>query len=63
MPDKVNEAVTEVLYVKRLQTRIDELKAMRDKLVADANQQIAAMNAAISELEAILNPPETEKPE
>lgn len=58
MNDKIHQAVIET----RMKARIEELKAMRDKLVADANTQIAAMNAAISELEAILNPPPVEEP-
>lgn len=47
---------------ERIRKRITELKAQRDKLVQEANQQIAAHNGAIGELEALLRPePEAEK--
>ena len=47
---------------ERIKARIEALKAQRDKLIQDANQQIAAHNGAIGELEALLQPePEAEK--
>lgn len=58
----VHEAVLEVALHKRVLARIEELKRMREELVAQANQQIAAMNTAIAELEAILAPPPAEEP-
>lgn len=48
---------------ERIKARIVALKAQRDKLVQEANQQIAAHNGAIGELEALLEPePEPETP-
>ena len=47
---------------ERIRARIEALKAQRDQFVAEANQQIAAANGAIGELEALLQPePEAEK--
>jgi hypothetical protein len=43
---------------ERLQARIDLLKAELNKLVEDANKQIAAYQVAIAELEGVLSPPE-----
>jgi len=47
---------------ERIRARIEELKAQRDRFLQEANQQIAAANGAIGELEALLRPePEAEK--
>ena len=47
---------------ERIKARIEALKQQRDRFIAEANQQIAAANGAIGELEALLEPePETEK--
>lgn len=42
----------------RVEKRIRELKAARDQYLAQANQQIAALNGAIQALEALLAPEE-----
>jgi len=39
-----------------IQARIEELKAQRDKFLAEANQQLAAFNGAIAELERLVAP-------
>jgi hypothetical protein len=44
----------------RIEKRIAELKAQREDFVKQANQQIAALNGAISALEDLLKPEETE---
>ena len=46
---------------ERLTARIAELKTERDQFVMQANQTIAAYNAAISELEKMLEPPKPEE--
>jgi len=47
---------------ERIRARIEELKEQRDRFLQEANQQIAAANGAIGELEALLQPePEAEK--
>jgi hypothetical protein len=50
-------------YVEeRIKARIEALKQQRDRFITEANQQIAAANGAIGELEALLQPePEAEK--
>lgn len=40
-----------------IERRIAELKEQRDQFVQQANQQVAALNGAIQELERLLNPP------
>ena len=49
---------------ERIRARIEALKAQRDRFLQEANQQIAAANGAIGELEALLQPepePKAEK--
>ena len=47
---------------ERIKARIEELTKQRDRFVQEANQQVAAANGAIGELEALLQPePEAEK--
>ena len=41
---------------ERLKARIAELAKTRDEIVTQANQQIAALNGGIAELELLLNP-------
>lgn len=49
---------------ERIKARLEALKEQRDRFVVEANQQIAAHNGAIGELEALLEPePEPEKEE
>ena len=43
-------------YEVKIKTRIEELKAQRDKFLAEANQQLAALNGAIAELERLIAP-------
>ena len=40
----------------RIAARIAELTAQRDKFLAEANQQLAALNGAIAELERLIAP-------
>ena len=40
----------------KIKARIEELKAQRDKFLAEANQQLAAFNGAIGELERMVAP-------
>jgi len=42
---------------ERIGERIEQLKKQRDQFVLQANQQVAACNGAISELEQLLKPP------
>jgi len=44
---------------ERLRARIAELTKMRDEFVIKANQDLAAMNGAIAELTALLQPETT----
>lgn len=46
---------------ERIQRRIAELKEQREDFVRQANQQIAALNGAISALEELLKPEEKPK--
>ncbi len=41
---------------QRIEARIEQLKQERDQYVAQANQQLAAYNGAIGELETLLKP-------
>jgi len=53
---KVEEAIEKTLIEKRIR----ELKTELQNFVDQANRNIAAYNASISELEALLNPPPIE---
>lgn len=46
-------------YEEKIKVRIAALKDQREKFVEQANQQLAALNGAIAELEALIEP-ETE---
>jgi len=47
---------------ERMKARIEELKKDRERYVTEANKNIFAMDAAIGELNAILNPPPPDAP-
>ena len=49
-------------YEVKIKARIAELTAQRDKFLAEANQQLAAFNGAIGELERLIAPPATSAP-
>jgi len=55
-----NKKVEEAIEIK-IEKRIIDLKAERDKFMQEANANLAAYNAAIAELEALLKPEEPEK--
>lgn len=42
----------------KITKRIEELTQARDKFIAQANTEVAAMNAAIGELKKLLEPDE-----
>ena len=42
--------------IDRIKARIEELTKQRDQFVIQANQELAALSRAISELEALLKP-------
>lgn len=44
---------------ERVEKRIAELEAARDKFIHQAQEQLAAYNAAIGELQMLLEPGET----
>ena len=41
---------------ERLRIRLDDLRQNREKFIAEAQRNLAAMDAAIGEIEAILDP-------
>ena len=41
---------------ERLKLRLNELKENREKFIAEAQRNLAAMDAAIAEMEALLDP-------
>jgi hypothetical protein len=41
----------------RLRARVATLRENRERFIADAQRQLAALDAAIAEMDAILNPP------
>lgn len=41
----------------RLQARLDELRANRDRFIQEAQRNLAALDGAIAELSALLEPP------
>ena len=43
---------------QEIKARLEELKAQRDKFLNEANQQLAAFNGAIAELERLVAPVE-----
>jgi len=53
---KVEEAIERTLIEKRIR----ELRTELQNFIDQANRNIAAYNASISELEALLNPPPPE---
>ena len=47
---------------QEIKARLEELKAQRDKFLNEANQQLAAFNGAIAELERLIAPPAAPAP-
>lgn len=41
----------------RLRVRLDDLKANRERFMAEAQRNLAALDAAIGELSALIDPP------
>ena len=50
-----------IINQERIEQRIAELEQKRDQFLADANRQLAAINAAIGELRALLDDGEEEE--
>ena len=46
-----------VISEKSILEKIEELKGQRDAYIAEANQNVAALNGAIQALEGLLAPP------
>ena len=47
---------------QEIKARLEELTAQRDKFLAEANQQLAAFNGAIGELERLIATPAAPAP-
>ena len=50
-------------FEERIRARIAELTKSRDEFVLQANQQIAAMNGGIAELELLIEPDKPKTPD
>lgn len=54
--ETVKEVVAETIERKRIEERIETMEKQREAFLAQANQQIAALNGAIEALKALLEP-------